>query len=287
MKTAAVMMTRTGTVLALLLLSATARAESRAARGYVADAIDEVDDSSRACRRAVLDELLEIKALLGEEREARAALKLQRVRERAGDCPRSVDRALRRASEALAEGRAQLRERTAEARDRLAPARPTDLPWKDLRSECIDQYVMVEVARGRMPDAQVDLFADTFRAGCTSEHGLGTGAIYYPSGRTARSGGTWYYPNGRTALSGTTIYYPSGTTARSGDVYYYPSGKTAWSASTGWYYPNGKLAGPPDVVVSWGRRQANKATLGIFDYHMQSDVEVYRMFHIVRLLTGG
>lgn len=272
-------------ILALCLVSVVGRPVLAApsARDHIQDAIDDAEDSGGACRRAVIDDLLEIKKLLREEREARAAVKIQRLRQAAGKCPRSVDASLRRAGDLLADARADVRDRR---RDDAPPPRATDVPWSDFRGECLDQWVMIEVARGRLAQRQLDLFASTFAGACTAANGLGTAAFYYPNGQTAKSGNAWYYPNGQTALSGNTIYYPNGQTARSGNTYYFPNGTTAWT-QTGWYYPNGSFAGTFDVVVNWARGRANKNVLGAYDHAMQSDVEVWRMFHTIRLLTGG
>jgi hypothetical protein len=278
---------KTRLLLALCLVSlatGTASAGPRDARDHIQDAIDEAEESSGACRRAVLGELVEIKRLLRDDREARAAIKIQRLRQVAGSCPRTVDASLRRASDVLADARDDVRDRVRERQDQ-PPPRATDIPWSDFRPECLDQWVMVEVARGRLPQAQLDLFGRTFAAACTSDAGLGTSALYYPNGTTARSGSAWYYPNGRTALSGSTIYYPNGTTARSGNTYYFPNGTTAWT-QTGWYYPNGNFAGTFELVTNWARGRANTTVLGAYDHAMQSDVEVWRMFHTIRLLAG-
>ncbi len=274
-------------ILVLCLVSVVGRTAvaSPSARDHIQDAIDEAEDSSGACRRAVLSELVEIKKLLREDREARAAVKIQRVRQVTSQCPRSVDASLRRAGDVLADARDDARDRVRQRRDDQPPPRATDVPWKDFRAECLDQWVMIEVARGRLPQAQLDLFGSTFAGACTAESGLGTGAIYYPNGNTAKSGSAWYYPNGNTALSGNTIYYPNGNTARSGNTYYFPNGTTAWT-QTGWYYPNGNFAGTFEVVTNWARGR-NKNVVGLYDRAMQSDVEVWRMFHTIRLLTGG
>jgi hypothetical protein len=272
-------------ILAICLVSLAGRAASagpRDARDHIQDAIDEAEDSTGACRRAVLGELVEIKKLLREDREARAAIKIQRLRQAAGSCPRAVDSSLRHAGDLLADARDRVKQR----REDQPPPRATDVPWSDFRAECLDQWVMIEVARGRIPQAQLDLFGSTFAGACTAETGLGTAAFYYPNGNTAKSGSTWYYPNGNTALSGNTIYYPNGNTARSGNTYYFPNGTTAWT-QTGWYYPNGNFAGTFEVVTNWARGRTNKTVVGAYDRAMQSDVEVWRMFHTIRLLSGG
>jgi hypothetical protein len=261
---------------------------------YVKDAIIAADERGGKCKRDVFEGLLEIRDLLQDGSNGRAAVKIQRLRRDADRCPPSVDRALKRASDALGEDRRRVRERNDDRRDDRRwdrrsepPRRAADIPWADFAPACLDHWLVVEISRGRIDDAKHHDLANATSAACTNPGALAN-TSYYANGQTAvASSGTWYYPNGQTARTANgTFYYPNGQTARTANgTWYYPNGQTAWTPSSGWYYPNGSLAGAYETVMGWGRQRVSQQQDAVYAYAMQSDAEPYRMYVSVRLLS--
>ncbi|HVK87587.1 MAG TPA: hypothetical protein VM513_25895 [Kofleriaceae bacterium] len=278
----------------------TASASPRDALEYVEDAIDAVDEQGGKCRRAVMDDLLEIRDLLRDDLGGRAAVKIQRTRRATGRCPKSVDRALRRAGDELNSDGDRVgdrRDRYDRRRDRREyrddldlvradpppPPRAKDLPWADFSGECQAHWLGVEIARGRLGAAAHDEFINMTAVACSNPNALAS-ATYYANGQMATTGSTWYYPNGQMARTGLTYYYPNGQMARTGNTWYYPDGQMATTGST-WYYPNGQMAGAVDAVQRWARGRAKGQQAKTFDHAMESDVGDWRTFALVRLAS--
>ncbi|HVK83574.1 MAG TPA: hypothetical protein VM513_05675 [Kofleriaceae bacterium] len=265
-----------------------------AAAPAAADALDHVEDALAAaderggrCKRAVFDQLLEIRDMLRDGRDARAARRIQQVRRDANRCPSSVERALARAEGSLQRQRDRVRDRISDRRDDPPPPPPRakDLPWADYTEVCLAHWVSVEASRGRMNDAKHIEYTNMTGTVCTNPAAQ---TSYYPNGQLAMtSDGTWYFPNGQLARTGNnTFYYPNGQLLRTADyTWYYPNGQLAYTQSSGWYYPNGQLAGAFESVANWARGHASKQQVGIYDYAMQSDVDAYRMYAVIRLAS--
>jgi hypothetical protein len=274
-------------VLSVFAVSSASASPSEALED-VKDAIVVADETGGRCKRDVFDDLLAIRDLLRDGSNARAAVRIQRTRRQADRCPASVDRALRRAESELADERRQIREVNEdrrERRERQAPKRPDNVPFMDWKGECIDEWLMLEIARGRLADRDLDVVANMFAPLCTNPDGMG--AARYSNGQTAKSSSNaWYYPNGQTAKSSSgAFYYPNGQTARSSSgSWYYPNGQTAW-ANDAWYYPNGNRAGDYLVLVNWAKQTAGEHAVRAYEWAMQSDVDAWRAYAILRLAT--
>ncbi len=271
----------------------------------VNDAIDAAEQAGRKCEREAVDDLLEIRDLLRDGSERRAASELRSVRRSLRRCPPSVDRALRRASDALEANHDRPRDRRRDRfddrdrsgdrdrygdRDRVyveppRPTRPKGVPYSDWAVGCPEHWVAVELARGRTSGADLDAYVSTFAAICD---GRAIGQSYYPSGTMAKSAGNdFYYPSGTMARAGNgAFYYPNGTMARSsnGD-WYYPSGTMACTSSGQWYYPNGTMAGSPDVMEAWALARASKAQVTAYRIAMNSDLDLWRSFALLRMAS--
>lgn len=279
---------RTAVTVACLLAAATAPAAADAL-DHVEDAIAAADEHGGRCKRAVFDQLLDIRDLLRDGRGFRAARRIQQVRRDAKRCPSSVERALARAEGSLQRQRDRVRDRIDNRRDEPPPPPPRakDLPWADYNELCLAHWVAVESSRGRMNDATHTAFTNMTGAACSNPAALSQ-TSYYPNGQLAMTAdGSWYFPNGQLARTGNnTFYYPNGQLLRTGDyTWYYPNGQLAYSQGSGWYYPNGQLAGAFESVANWARGRASKQQVGIYDYAMQSDVDAYRMYAVIRLAT--
>ncbi len=255
---------------------------------YVSEAIVAADDRGGRCKRDVFDKLLEIRDLLEGDNGVRAAFKIQRARRNIDRCPASVARSLGNAYDELKRDLDRVRERNetyrTERRELEQPPRAKDVPWTDFGDTCIAQWLIFEISRGRMNEAQHAEFASMTSVACSNPSALAT-TSYYQNGQIAIAGtGTWYFPNGQIAKSAeNTYYYPNGQTAVTNEgTWYFPNGQTAYSPGSGWYYPNGQTAGTVDAVVNRARGRATAQQTAQFDHARQSDVDAYRIYATVR-----
>jgi hypothetical protein len=277
------------------LLAATTAPAAADALDHVDDAIAAADEHGGRCKRAVFDQLLEIREMLRDGRAFRAARRIQQVRRDADRCPRSVERALSRAEGALQRERDRVRERNDDrVRERNddrrrdePPPRANDIPWSDYSELCLAHWVAVESSRGRISDDRHTEFTHMTGLACTNEPALSQ-TTYYPNGQIATTAsGSWYFPNGQLARTGNnTFYYPNGQLLRTSDyTWYYPNGQLAYTTTSGWYYPNGQLAGAFESLANWARGRASKQQLAVYDHAFQSDVDAYRMYAVIRIAS--
>ena len=269
----------------------------------ITDAMDIVEDGNSACYRAAMSELTAIQQLLRDE-SGRAALQRIRALKRSVDrCPRAVGRLLRSAEDSLEEARRDRRDRRRDdwrddRRDdwrddrRVEPKKPEPpkraegVPYADFNRQCIETWMIHEIARDNTNQQTMDQLGANSSMACGNASGLGR-ASYQNGTLMHTDNGDWYYPNGTMARSsGGAYYYPNGTMAKSsnGD-WYFPNGTMAKSSSGTWYYPNGSQAGGWQVIEGWGCQKAGDYTCKRYKNFLASDVEDWRSFALVQLAT--
>ncbi len=271
-------------------------APSWAARGDIRDALDKVEDAIELvqdeggrCKRSVLRDLKDLRADLRDlrskpkRRGLRHARRLIRdLRDHAEDCPRRVQKKLRRAKGAIEDALDALDE-VSERRTRKAKKPKSKVPHANFGKDCIEMWFMHRLIQTTTNKAQ-DLkpVENLSRVAC--ESGLGKGQLRWPNGRTARfANGEWRYPNGRTARFANGEWrYPTGRTAKfANGEWRYPSGRTAKFANGQWRYPNGRNAGTWQSVQAWACGKLGDARCRTLKAHYESDIVDWRDYALV------